>query len=205
MRYYLILVLIAAIPKLLLADSILVLGDSLSAAYGFDLEKGWVHLMQQKLDELDDASWQVINASVAGETTAGGLARLPELLDKYKPDLTILALGANDGLRGQSLEQFRYNLGAMIEQSSEAGRVLLLGMKLPPNYGKSYTNAFEYSYTAVAAEFEIEYVPFFIDGVTEKIHYMQADNFHPNAEAQEIILDNIWPAIQSIIDSSSMQ
>ena len=189
--------------KTVIADSIMIVGDSLSAAYGFELEKGWASLLQQKLDTSSEyTSWDVINASVAGETTAGGLARLPELLSRYNPEIIVLALGANDGLRGQPIEQLRQNLRAMIRLSRESGYVLLLGMKLPPNYGKAYTNAFEQSFASLATEFEIEYLPFFIRGVTEYLHYMQADNFHPNAAAQQRILDNIWPVMKTVIDSS---
>ena len=183
----------------------LVLGDSLSAAYGFDLDQGWVHLLQQKLHAggNHNDSWQVINASVSGETTAGGLARLPQLLVKHKPAVTIIALGANDGLRGQSIENMRGNLATMVKNSKEFGAVILLGMRLPPNYGQAYTKAFEDSFTKIADQFGISYVPFFINGVTEIAEYMQTDNFHPNANAQAKILENVWPEINSVLDKIS--
>ena len=180
----------------------LVLGDSLSAAYGFDLEQGWVHLLRQKLhsEKHHNDSWQVINASVSGETTAGGLARLSQLLAKHKPAVTIIALGANDGLRGQSIENMRVNLATMVQNSKEFGAVILLGMRLPPNYGRTYTQAFEDSYTKIANQYGISYVPFFINGVTENAEYMQADNFHPNANAQAKILENVWPTVTSVLN-----
>ena len=194
------------VPRILIADSILVLGDSLSAAYGFDLDKGWVHLMRQKLHSGENhESWQVINASVSGETTAGGLARLSQLLDKHKPAVTIIALGANDGLRGQSIEHMRVNLATMVNNSKEFGAVVLLGMRLPPNYGQAYTRAFENSFSEIADQYDISYVPFFINGVTESTEFMQADNFHPNANAQARILDNVWPAIHAVLDNDSTQ
>lgn len=200
MRRYSILLVLFILPRILIADSILVLGDSLSAAYGFELDQGWVHLLQQNLlsQESHNNSWTVINASVSGETTSGGLARLPQLLNQHKPSVTIIALGANDGLRGQSVQNMRSNLAAMVEDSKNFGAVILLGMRLPPNYGKAYTQAFENSFVAVASEFEINYIPFFIAGVTESSDNMQADNFHPNAAAQTHILANVWPTVKAV-------
>ena len=187
------------------ADSILVLGDSLSAAFGFELDHGWVHLLQVKLSSQkgDNNSWHVINASVAGETTAGGLARLPQLLDSHQPKVIILALGANDGLRGQSIQRIHSHLTAMIEESQRFGKVILLGMRLPPNYGKAYTEAFERVYAEAAQQTGVHYVPFFIRGVTESTETMQEDNFHPNAAAQPQILANIWPAVAKVINSTN--
>ena len=150
-------------------------------------------------------SWQVINASVSGETTAGGLARLSQLLNNHKPAVTIIALGANDGLRGQSIENMRVNLATMVKNSKEFGAVILLGMRLPPNYGRAYTQAFEDSYSKIANQYNISYVPFFINGVTENADYMQADNFHPNANAQTRILENVWPAVNSVLDNVSTE
>ena len=187
-----------------MADSILVLGDSLSAAYGFELDQGWVYLLQQRLSSQarDESPWKVVNASVSGETTAGGLARLPQLLEKHKPAIIILALGANDGLRGQSIQIVRSNLAAMVHKSKQFGDVILLGMRLPPNYGKAYTQAFEDSFTTIAKQSEVRYVPFFIRGVTENPEYMHIDNFHPNAAAQPKILSNIWPTVKIVIDKT---
>ena len=193
------------LPRIVIADSLLVLGDSLSAAYGFELDQGWVHLLQKKIHSQtqNGSSWQVVNASVSGETTAGGLARLPQLLRKYEPTVTIIALGANDGLRGQSVKSMHANLAAMVKNSKQFGDVILLGMRLPPNYGRSYTKAFAETYTSVASEYKIDYVPFFIDGVTEQPEFMQADNFHPNEHAQPRILANVWPTINSVVEKIS--
>lgn len=191
------------LPRIVVANSMLVLGDSLSAAYGFELEQGWVNLLRAKLSaqNYNNNSWSVINASVSGETTAGGLVRLPQLLKQHKPTVTILALGANDGLRGQSIKSLRTNLTSIIEQSQQFGDVILLGMRLPPNYGKAFTDAFEQSYVMLAEKYQLPYVSFFIDGVTENPEYMQLDNFHPNAAAQARILANIWPTIETVIES----
>ncbi len=195
------------VPRILVADSMLVLGDSLSAAYGFDLNQGWVHLLRQKLHSGKSQSdaWRVINASVSGETTAGGLARISQLLNKHKPSVTIIALGANDGLRGQPIEIMRANLATMVKNSKEFGAVILLGMRLPPNYGRAYTQAFEDSFSKIAEQYNISYVPFFINGVTENAEYMQADNFHPNANAQARILENVWPVVNSVLESVSTE
>ena len=201
MRRTVLLLILYVLAKTAVADSILVLGDSLSAAFGFELDHGWVHLLQAKLasQDSDDNPWRVINASVAGETTAGGLARLPQLLDAHQPTIVILALGANDGLRGQSIQRMQLHLTAMIEQSQQVGEVILLGMRLPPNYGKAYTQAFENSYAEIAQQYGVHYVPFFIRGVTESEKTMQEDNFHPNALAQPQILANIWPTVTQVI------
>lgn len=189
-----------------MADSILVLGDSLSAAYGFELDRGWVYLLQQKLSSQanNDSPWLVVNASVSGETTAGGLARLPQLLEKHKPAITILALGANDGLRGLSIQGMRDNLAGMIRKSKQFGDVILFGMRLPPNYGNAYTQAFEQSFMTTANQYGVKYVPFFIRGVTENSKYMHIDNFHPNAAAQPKILANIWSTVKTVINAPAI-
>ncbi len=191
------------LPASVQANTILVMGDSLSAAYGIELEQGWVNMLQNKLNQIQDHDnpWHIINASVTGETTAGALARLPDLLDQYKPALCIIELGANDGLRGQSVKRMRLHLAKMIMQCKEYGEVLLLGMKLPPNYGKKYTTAFDQSFTLVAKENNIPVVSFFLDGIASHENYMQADGLHPTAEAQEMILANVWPALITILQS----
>ncbi len=177
------------------------MGDSLSAAYGIELEQGWVNLLQNKLNQTqaDETLWHVVNASVSGETTAGALVRLPALLDKHKPQLCIIELGANDGLRGLPLDDMQENLHKMIDQCSEYGQILLLGMRLPPNYGKHYTEAFEQSYAHLVKNNHITFVPFLLEGFAIDKKYFQADGFHPTAEAQEKILANVWPAFFSII------
>ncbi len=180
---------------------ILVFGDSLSAAHGLYTEQGWVNLLRQRLAQLTDLDkpWQVINASASGETTTGGLKRLPALLDAHHPRLCILELGANDGLLGLPLNRMRENLIQMVRLCQKHGKVLLLGMRLPPNYGPRYTREFEDSFQQVAAQTRIPYVPFLLDRVALSAELMQADGLHPNANAQPIILDNVWPLLLPII------
>ena len=193
------------LPAQAMMKTILVLGDSLSAAHGIELERGWVHLLRDRLKRIPpgDRQWRVVNASVSGETTAGGLARLPALLERHKPELCIIGLGANDGLRGLSIEQMRLHLGRIIAECRKYGKILLLGMKLPPNYGRKYTEAFDRSFTAVAGQNNIPLVPFLLEGVAIEEKYIQADGLHPTAEAQAIILENIWPALVPLLEGSS--
>ncbi len=178
-------------------NTILVLGDSLSAAYGIDIEHGWVNLLQQRINEKypKDNKWHVVNASVSGETTAGGLARLPNLLETHEPVLCIIELGANNGLRGQSTQLMKQHLDQILNLCNEVGSSLLLGIKLPPNYGQKYTQSFEQVFTDLATDYDIPFVPFILDGVALKIDYMQKDGLHPTAEAQKIILENVWPVL----------
>ena len=184
-------------PVSVKSATILVMGDSLSAAHGIELEQGWVNLLQNRLIEKqsENRTWQIVNASVSGETTAGGLARLPDLLAKHKPQLCIIELGANDGLRGMLIKNMKNNLNNMISLCKQYGEVLLLGMRLPPNYGKSYTTAFEQSYEDLAKENEIPFVKFFLKGFADDEKYFLPDGFHPNAAAQEKILTNVWPIL----------
>jgi len=177
------------------------MGDSLSTAYGIELDQGWVNLLDNKLDrsQKDDNAWSVINASVSGETTAGALARLPDLLDKYKPTLCIIELGVNNGLRGQSVGRMRENLNEMIAKCKQYGKVLLLGMRLPPNYGKKYTEEFDRSYLIIAEANNIALVPFMLEGIAVDESFFQTDGFHPTAEAQPIILGNIWPILREML------
>ena len=181
---------------------ILVIGDSLSAAHGIEVEQGWVSLLQIRLDQKynNGLKWKIINASVSGETTAGGLARLPSLLEKYNPDLCIIELGANNGLRGQSISLMRDQLTSMIKICNQSGTTLLLGLKLPPNYGKKYTNKFNSSFSIIANKQNIEYVPFILNGIALNNDLMQADGLHPNAKAQPIILENIWPTLYELLE-----
>ena len=173
--------------------TILVWGDSLSAAYGMPVEQGWVHLLQQELGE----SVKIVNGSISGETTVGGLTRLPAALNKYQPDLVILALGGNDGLRGMSPGNMRSNLTAMINKSqSSNASIVLVGIMLPPNYGPAYNRQFEAVFEELAAEYELPYIPFLLDGVATDFDLMQADGIHPTAEAQPLILNNVLPVIQ---------
>jgi len=180
----------------------LVLGDSLSAAHGIEIERGWVNLLQNRIDNYsEDKQWNVVNASVSGETTAGGLARLPDLIEKYQPVLCIIGLGANNGLRGQLTTLMQQNLEKMVKQCSVSGTSLLLGIKLPPNYGEKYTQAFHQVYLDIANKCDIPLVPFILDGIALKDEYLQADRLHPTAEAQAIILENVWPTLEEWLDS----
>ncbi len=177
------------------------MGDSLSAAYGIDLEQGWVSLLENKLkhEQTKGKSWHVINASVSGETTTGALARLPKLLDKHKPRLCIVELGANDGLRGMPISTMQDNLNEIIIQCQQYGQLLLIGMQLPPNYGKKYTEEFRQIFKFVSKNNEIAFVPFLLDGFSKESKYFQADGFHPTAAAQEKILENVWPVLSPLL------
>jgi acyl-CoA thioesterase-1 len=178
---------------------ILVFGDSLSAAYGIETDAGWVALLEQRLRAREQPH-QVINASVSGETTAGGRARLPALLARERFDLVIIELGGNDGLRGLDLKQTDDNLRAMIGAARNAGaQLLLLGMRLPPNYGPAYTEAFTRIYADLARELSVPLVPFLLEGVGGNAVLMQPDRVHPRAEAQARLLDNVWPALVPLL------
>ncbi|WP_262927427.1 arylesterase [Phytohalomonas tamaricis] len=182
------------------ADTVLVLGDSLSAAHGIDRDAGWVHLLQQRLGD----EHRVVNASISGDTTSGGLERLPDALEKFNPDVVLLELGGNDGLRGLPPEQMKNNLARMIEMSQDAGaRVALLGIMIPPNYGESYANAIRDVYPQLAKQYDIPYVPFILEGVALHDDLMQRDQIHPNAKGQPIMLDNIWPVVTDVLNDNA--
>ncbi len=180
-------------------STILVVGDSLSASYGFEVEHGWVSLLQQRLLE-KGYSHQVANTSISGETTRGALTQLPNYLASHKPQIVIIELGGNDGLRGISLKEMQSNLEQMVKLCKEQGAdVLLLGMRLPPNYGPEYTEKFHALYKTVAEQTEIVYQPFFLEGVAENKELMQADGIHPKKEAQGRLLDNVWVLVESVL------
>jgi acyl-CoA thioesterase-1 len=179
--------------------TILVLGDSLSAGYGIKTEQGWVTLLSRRL-EREGYGYRVINASVSGETTSGGVNRLPRALALHKPAVVIVELGGNDGLRGLPIELSRANLVRMIAMSQKAGaRVLLVGMKIPPNYGPRYSSEFERTFAALAAQYRTAFVPFFLDFVALDPQLMQTDGIHPNAKAQPRLLDNLWPKLSPLL------
>lgn len=184
------------------ADSeqvLLVYGDSLSAAYGIAEEDGWVNLLAQKLEQ-ESFSFEVLNGSVSGETTVGGLARLPAMLNSFSPDLVILELGANDGLRGLPLTVIRENLLTMIDLIQQSGAdVLLTGIQIPPNYGPRYTLPFFEQFIDIAKEKDLPLVPFLIDRIPQQPELMQNDGLHPIAEAQYMILENVWPVLQPML------
>lgn len=181
------------------AGTLLVLGDSISAAFGLDTRQGWVSLLEQRL-AAEGFDYQVVNASVSGDTSAGGLARLPTLLAEHRPDLLIVELGGNDGLRGQPPAQLQQNLAAIVQSARESGaRVLLLGMQLPPNYGARYNALFSQVYADVAGAAQVPLLGFFLDGVGGVPALMQGDGIHPNAAAQPRLLDNLWPQLKPLL------
>lgn len=183
------------------AKTLLVLGDSLSAAYGLPAEEGWVSLMEQELKQRQLAD-KVINASISGETSSGGLQRLPRLLADYRPDLVLLELGANDGLRGTPLQVMEQNLRRMVELSQAAGaEVILIGIRIPPNYGPQYTQRFYSIYPDLAQEYQLPLVPFLLEGVALKPQLMQSDGLHPTAAAQPILLQTVWPHLVPLLQS----
>jgi acyl-CoA thioesterase-1 len=180
-------------------DSILVMGDSLSAAYGMPQRQGWVALLQERLDR-NGHSHRVVNASVSGETTHGGVTRLTRQLQRAKPELVLIELGANDGLRGVPLPVMQQNLLTLVQRSQAAGaRVMLLEMKLPPNYGPQYSEQFQAVFGQVAEQEKITLVPFFMAPVVLQPELMQADGLHPNARAQPVLLDQLWPHLQALL------
>ena len=181
------------------AGTLLVLGDSISAAFGLDTRQGWVSLLEQRL-AAEGFAYQVVNASVSGDTSAGGLARLPTLLAEHRPQLVIVELGGNDGLRGQAPAQLQQNLAAMVQQSQKAGaKVLILGMQLPPNYGVRYTTAFADVFPQVANQTGAALVPFLLEGVGGVPALMQDDGIHPGAAAQAQLLDNVWLSLKPLL------
>ena len=183
------------------APTVLVFGDSLSAAYGIPRASGWVALLAQRL-QTDKPAYQVVNASVSGETTAGGLTRLPALLAAHRPQLIVLALGANDGLRGLPLPQTAQNLETMIALAEkQGGKVLLVGMRLPPNYGAAYAGKFQALFAEVAKKKKVRLVPFLLEGIATAPESFQADGLHPTAQAQAVLLATVWRELSPMLAS----
>ncbi|SDL92407.1 acyl-CoA thioesterase-1 [Modicisalibacter muralis] len=200
MRWLLIVLVAWAGSANAASTTLLIMGDSLSAAYGIERQAGWVNLLSERLN--DDV--EVINASISGETTAGGATRLPELLGQHDPDIVLLELGGNDGLRGLPPLQMRANLSDMIEASQRAGaKVLLLGIRVPPNYGQAYATAFHNVYRELSDQYDVPLVPFLLDGIALDEGLMQDDGIHPTAEAQDMILDNVWPTLKMLLSKQS--
>ena len=182
---------------------ILVLGDSISSAYGIDKEQGWVALLQQRLDS-QYPGWEVINASVSGDTTRTGLKRLAPALDAHRPAILIVELGGNDGLRGLPFSEIRESLSSIVETARQRDvQVLLAGIRLPPNYGEAYNSIFTGIYSEVAGKYDISLVPQLMYQVAEKSELMQEDGIHPTAEAQPQLLENVWVELESMLDSVS--
>lgn len=181
------------------AGTVLVWGDSLSAGYGLRPNEAWPILLEQRIGE-SKLPHKVINASISGETTAGGRSRLPAALQAYKPSVVIIELGANDGLRGLPASAMVANLQAMIDASKQAGaKVLLIGMRMPPNYGPDYTSRFENAFLDLAKANKTRLVPFMMEGFADKRNYFQQDGIHPVADAQPVILDTIWQQLKPLL------
>ena len=191
---------ICSLPAFASAKTILILGDSLSAGYGIDAKQGWVNLLQQRLDQQYPKQHKVVNASVSGETTSGALARLPKLLQTYQPEIVVIELGGNDGLRGQPPQMIQKNLAQLVQLSQkQQASVLLFGMKIPPNYGTAYSSAFEKNYKVVSQQYKVKLLPFFLEGVAGHKNLIQNDQIHPNAKAQPILLNLAYPYIKGAL------
>jgi acyl-CoA thioesterase-1 len=196
----LLVLVVATVPAKAETPVILVFGDSISAGYGLArVDQGWVALLQTRLKE-QGYGYQVVNASVSGETTAGGLARLPRALQVHQPGIVILELGGNDGLRALPIAQMRSNLGHMIDLATAAGaKVLLLGMRMPPNYGPDFTEQFRLCYVDLARAEKLPLVPFLLQDIALTPTLMQADGIHPNDLGQPKLLDNVWPSLKPLL------
>ena len=197
---YLAMFSLCLIPAVVSAKTIMIVGDSISAAYGMQAEQGWVYLLQKRLDQQYPKKHKVVNASVSGETTSGALARLPKLLQTHKPNVVVIELGGNDGLRGQPPQMIQKNLVQLIQQSQKANAtVVVLGMKMPPNYGTAYSKAFENNYKVVSQQYKVKLLPFFLEGVAGNKSLMQKDLVHPNGKAQPILLNLAYPYIKGAL------
>jgi acyl-CoA thioesterase-1 len=180
-------------------QSIVVFGDSLSAAYGIAQARGWVALLAERLKR-ERPDYSVVNASISGDTSSGGVSRIQKTLQQHQPAVVVLELGANDGLRGLPLAQMKQNLATIIEQAHKAGaRVLLVGMKLPPNYGPDYTQAFESTYGELAKRYKTALVPFLLEDFAENPQLFQPDRIHPTEAAQPLMLERVWKALQPLL------
>ncbi len=197
----LVLLTTLAAPALASQNTILIMGDSLSAAYGVPSETAWVQLLRQRLEQNGLSHWQVVNASISGETTDGGARRLPELIEKHDPDVVIIELGGNDGLRGFPPNVIESNLASMIEDTQQSGALaLLVGMQMPPNYGPRYTQMFAELYPTLSDRYNTELVPFFLDGIYNHENMMQEDGIHPTEQAQPKLLDKVWPVLEPMLE-----
>ena len=195
--------LLIALPVLASQNTVLVLGDSLSAAYGVPSETAWVELLRDRIEN-QDLDWTVVNASISGETTDGGLRRLPGLLEAHDPTIVVIELGGNDGLRGFPPNVIESNLANMIEQVRDTGATpLLVGMQIPPNYGQRYTTMFADIFPTLSDRYNTVLVPFFLDGIYDQDGLMQGDGIHPTEEAQPRLLDNIWPKLEPLLNKQA--
>ena len=200
---------IVALPSLASADNsgqselhpktIMVLGDSISAGYGIQREQGWVHLLDQTLIE-QELGWRAVNASISGETTGGGLARLGDLLTTHEPDVVLIELGGNDGLRGYPVKSIRANLTSMAEMVAKQGATpVVMAMRIPPNYGATYTEKFHSMYAELAQSHDVTLLPFILQDIALQEGMMQADGIHPTVEAQPLILDQVWAVLKPLL------
>ncbi|VXA83774.1 multifunctional protein (Includes: acyl-CoA thioesterase I; protease I; lysophospholipaseL(I)) [Acinetobacter sp. 8I-beige] len=197
---YLVLLALCLSPTWVFAKTVMVLGDSISAGYGIEPQQAWVNLLQKRLDQQYPKQHKVVNASVSGETTSGALARLPKLLQTHKPNVVVIELGGNDGLRGQPPQMIQKNLAQLIQHSQKANAtVIVLGMKMPPNYGTAYSTAFENNYKVVSQQYKVKLLPFFLEGVAGNKSLMQKDLVHPNGKAQPILLNLAYPYIKGAL------
>ncbi|WP_353147999.1 arylesterase [Pollutimonas bauzanensis] len=179
--------------------AILVIGDSLSAEYGLQRDTGWVSLLSKRLAE-EQTGYQIRNSSISGDTTSGGLSRLPAALETYRPDIVVIELGSNDALRGLSLDMTQDNLSKMAAMAQQSNaRVLLLGMQIPPNYGRQYTERFQQIFASVAKKNGTALVPFLLDGIATDRNMFQADGIHPNEQAQSVLAENVWEKLQPML------
>ncbi|MGM0450340.1 MAG: arylesterase [Pseudomonadota bacterium] len=194
--------LLLLLPVMAPANTLVVYGDSLSAAYGIAEEDGWVSLLEERMAQ-EAPEWQVVNASVSGETTDGGLRRIERMLENQSPELVILELGGNDGLRGKDPSAIQSNLATMVERIREAGaRVLLVGIEIPPNYGRAYTDAFRNQYRGLAKDKDLAFIPFLLEAIHDRDGMMQDDGIHPTAKAQPLIRDRMWEAVQPLLEKA---
>lgn len=192
MNKFVLFVVLSLTPLTIMAKSILVMGDSISAAFGIEVQQGWVALLQNKLKDIN-SPYIIDNESISGETSTGGLARIDSALQKHLPEIVLLELGANDGLKGLQPLAIKDNLTEIVRRAQKSGaQVLLLGMKIPPNYGKRYIEMFYAIYPQLSKELQIPYVPFILEDVVLNPQMMQADGLHPNAKAQPLIAEKIW-------------
>ena len=196
---FLVALIVSLMPMTAMAKSIVVLGDSISAGYGIEVQQGWVALLRHKLAE-ENASYEIINASISGDTTAGGLARIDKILATHQPEAVLVELGANDGLRGLSPKLMKDNLAEITRRAQKAGaKVLLLSMRIPPNYGKRYTEMMYGVYPQLSEELGVPYMPFILEDVALVKELMQPDGLHPNAKAQPMIADKVWLHLQPLL------
>ena len=181
------------------AGTILVYGDSLSAAYGIGQKEGWASLLDERLRQRK-LDYIVANASISGETTSGGAARIEAALDRFRPDVVIVALGANDGLRGLPIAEMKANLAKIVRTAkARRARVLVVGMRMPPNYGANYGQAFHQAFAEVAKDQKTAYAPFLLDGIADQRDLFLSDQIHPGAQAQPIILDTVWKQLEPLL------